>query len=327
VILLAVDGGNSKTDLALLGGDGAVLGFARGPLSSPHHIGLVGCAEVLQALVDQVGLDGRCAELAQILLAGIDFPEEEQEALGALSARGWAVRTEVANDTFAVLRAGTDRGWGVAITCGAGINCVGVSPDGRRVRFPALGAITGDWGGGYDVGVAALSAAARSADGRGPKTALERLVPEHFGLDSPTDVARAIHRGELGERRAVELAPVVLAAADDDPVAASIEQRLGDEVVALARAALSQLGELESPVDVVVGGGLMRAARPRLLARIESGLRDAPVAATLRRTSVPLIVGASLLALDQVAAGDDAHVRARDELVAAVTTHEEAVVR
>ena len=54
----------------------------------------------------------------------------------------------VDNDTFAVLRAGTERGWGVAVVCGAGINCVGVSPDGRHARFPALGTITGDWGGG-----------------------------------------------------------------------------------------------------------------------------------------------------------------------------------
>ena len=102
------------------------------------------------------------------MLAGVDFPSEERELREAVEARGWAERTLVGNDTFAVLRAGTERGWGVAVVCGAGINCVGVAPDGRHVRFPALGQITGDWGGGYDVGMAALVAAARSEDGRGP---------------------------------------------------------------------------------------------------------------------------------------------------------------
>lgn len=322
MMLLAVDGGNSKTDVVLLDGDGALLGFARGAQCSPEHLGLEGAVERLRALVDEVGLDGRRAAFAEFLLAGVDFPDQEEEALAALEARGWAMRTEIANDTFAVLRAGTDRSWGVAITCGAGINCVGVGPDGRRVRFPALGAITGDWGGGYDVGLAALSAAARSADGRGPKTALERLVPAHFGFESPTDVARAIHRGELDDRRAIELAPIVLSATDDDPVAAAIEQRLADEIVAFARAALARLDWSELPVDVVVGGGLMRAARPRLLARIEAGLEDSTVAATLRRTLEPPIVGASLLALDRVDAGDGARRRARDELVGAVTAYE-----
>ncbi|MFL5926441.1 MAG: N-acetylglucosamine kinase, partial [Gaiellaceae bacterium] len=212
-MILAVDGGNSKTDVALVEHDGQVVGHARGPLSSPHHVGLDGCLEVLQRLVDETGLGGRRADVAQVLLAGVDFPEEEAEVLRALAARGWAAATHVANDTFAVLRAGTERGWGVAITCGAGINCVGVGPDGRQVRFPALGPTTGDWGGGYDVGEAGLFAAARSEDGRGPATRLQRLVPAHFGLESPLELARRIHVGEIAQRRVVELAPVVLRAA------------------------------------------------------------------------------------------------------------------
>ena len=43
-------------------------------------------------------------------------------------------------------------GHGVAVTVGAGVNCVGMSPSGRRAWFPALGEITGDWGGGPDIG-------------------------------------------------------------------------------------------------------------------------------------------------------------------------------
>ena len=102
-------------------------------------------------------------------MAGVDFPAEELVLQRAIEGLGWADATSVANDTFAVLRAGTESGWGVAIVCGAGINCVGVAPDGRLVRFAALGELSGDWGGGYDVGMAAVSAAARSEDGRGPE--------------------------------------------------------------------------------------------------------------------------------------------------------------
>src|SRR5262249_56637652 len=128
--------------------------------------------------------------------------------------------------TFAVVRAGTERGWGVAVTCGAGINCVGVSPSGRVERFPALGAITGDWGGGYDVGLAALSAAARSADGRGPETSLEQAVPAHFGLGSPLELGEAIHRGPLPLRCVVELAPVVSRGAGPGALAGGSVPRL-----------------------------------------------------------------------------------------------------
>ena len=44
-MILAVDGGNSKTDLALVEPDGGLIARARGPLSSPHHVGLDGCLE------------------------------------------------------------------------------------------------------------------------------------------------------------------------------------------------------------------------------------------------------------------------------------------
>ena len=138
--------------------------MARGPLSSPHHVGLDGCLRVLEELLAEAtaaaGLPAEqpVAAVGHVLLAGADLPVEERALHDAISARGWAVRTTVSNDTFAILRAGTERGWGVAVVCGAGINCVGVAPDGRHVRFPALGTITGDWGGGHDVGLAAVSA-------------------------------------------------------------------------------------------------------------------------------------------------------------------------
>jgi N-acetylglucosamine kinase-like BadF-type ATPase len=324
-VIVAVDGGNSKTDLALIEPDGTLIAHARGPLSSPHHIGLDGCVGVLESLAQEAGLNGRRADLAQVMLAGVDFPEEEERVHAALDTRGWAATTRVGNDTFAVLRAGTERGWGVAITCGAGINCVGVAPDGRHVRFPALGPTTGDWGGGYDVGEAGLFAAARSEDGRGPTTRLERLVPEHFGLGSPLEVARQIHVGEISQRRIVELAPVVLRAAAGDAVAAAIRDRLVDEIVALARATVRRLGLASDAVEIVVGGGLMRGADSELLGRIDAGLRGVGPNLRLRRTSLPPVVGAALLALDEVGAGPEAQERVRSELTAAVERHERTV--
>ena len=39
-LIIAVDGGNSKTDVLLLGTDGTVLASVRGAGSSPHQLGL-----------------------------------------------------------------------------------------------------------------------------------------------------------------------------------------------------------------------------------------------------------------------------------------------
>ncbi|HLK45363.1 MAG TPA: BadF/BadG/BcrA/BcrD ATPase family protein, partial [Acidimicrobiales bacterium] len=201
-VALAVDGGNSKTDVALVRDDGALLGYVRGRQSNPDHLGLDGSLDVVSELARE--LDGDRPDLAVLLLAGVDFPDEEDAYRAVASTRRLAERIIVGNDTFAVLRAGTDRGWGVAVTCGAGINCTGVAPDGRRLRFASLGDYSGDWGGGPDVGLAAVGAAARSEDGRGEHTVLERLVPEFFGFETPTELGRALARHDLTEARLAE---------------------------------------------------------------------------------------------------------------------------
>jgi N-acetylglucosamine kinase-like BadF-type ATPase len=322
--VLAVDGGNSKTDLVLARADGEVLAHVRGPQSSPHRLGLDGSMSVLEGLLEtavaEAGLDGvrPVAEVAQLLMAGVDSPVEEDDLRAAVEEQGWAPTVRVGNDTFAVLRAGTGRGWGVAVVCGAGINCVGVSPDGRHARFPALGTISGDWGGGYDVGLAALHAAARSEDGRGPHTSLERSVPAYFGLAAPHELAEEIHRRRIDGRRLEELPPVVFADAEEDAVAAEIVDRLAAEVVALARVALERLELQRVPAEVLLGGGLLQATNGRLLGAIETGLHETVPAAVVRQAVSPPIVGAALLALDEIGVSGEAQERLRSELAAAV---------
>ena len=312
---IAVDGGNSKTDVALVRDDGEVVATARGVGSSPYHLGVDGSLAVIGGLLEQAGAS-LPVEAAELLLAGVDFPSEEEAVRAGIERRGWAQRVAVDNDTFAVLRAGTDAGWGVAVVCGAGINCVGVAPDGSQWRFRALGWTTGDWGGGPDVGREAVYAAARSEDGRGPKTALERAVPAYFGLESPSELAEAVHFGRIDGARVMELAPVVVAAAADDPVAAAILDRLAVEVVALARVAIRRLGLENEPVDVLLGGGLLRRPAPGLLASIERGLAEVGPRITVQATSAPPILGAALLALDALDAEPSAYERVRSQLAA-----------
>jgi N-acetylglucosamine kinase-like BadF-type ATPase len=323
--VLAVDGGGYKTDVALIRDDGAVLAFVRGPHSSPHQIGVNGCLELLDRLIgetlERAGREGAGrpgADVGHVLMAGVDFPREEEELQAAVDERGWAAHVTVANDTFAILRAGTERGWGVALVCGAGMNCVGVGPDGRHVRHPALGAITGDWGGGFDVGLAGLSAAARSADGRGPRTALEEEVPRHFGLATPMELAESIHLDGLDRQRIGELAPLVLSAAREDDVACGIAERLVSESLAFLRVTLERLGLTAEPADVVLGGGLFQNDDGWLAERIAERLGTVAPESSVRLVDSPPVVGAALLGLDDLGAPADAKDRARSELTKAV---------
>lgn len=313
---LVADGGASKTDLALVRQDGEVLALVRGGGSSPHHVGLVPAIDLIGTLTARAAAEAGVEppfDLARLFLAGVDLPIEVDRANGEARARGWSPDTVVDNDTFAILRAGSESGWGIAVVCGTGLNCVGVSPDGRHARFPALGWTTGDWGGGTDVGAAAVSAAARSEDGRGPRTTLERLVPAHFGLATPRELAEAIHFGRIASSRAAELVPLVLAEAADDAVAASIRDRLAGEVVALVRVAVERLGLADEEVEVVLGGGIFQGGDPGLLAAVTSRVFEIAPLARLRSSRVPPVYGAALAALDSLGAPPQSYSRLREQ--------------
>ncbi|HXJ63625.1 MAG TPA: BadF/BadG/BcrA/BcrD ATPase family protein [Actinomycetota bacterium] len=323
--ILAVDGGNSKTDAVLADAAGRVLGSAR--RIAPSNVGrsngsLDVLAEAVGAAARAAGVDparGPVARAGMFCLAGADTPSDERTIARALGRRGWTREVDVRNDTAAVLRAGTDRGWGVGLVCGAGMNCIGVGPTGNTARFAALGELSGDLAaGGEWIGRAALAAAVRAQDGRGSRTALEVAVPRHFGLARPEAVARAMYRERIPSDRLVELPPTVFrAAAKGDRVAREILDRLADEVAAMATAAIRRVRLTATDVDVILGGGVFRAGDTAFLGRIRAGIAEVAPEANVRTLDVPPLVGALLLALDAAGASAGAHTRARRSFAAA----------
>jgi N-acetylglucosamine kinase-like BadF-type ATPase len=318
--VLAVDGGNSKTDVTLVAADGRVLASVRGPTCSHQQVGVdAGMAE-LAALVDRAASEAGgssavrpVADLAVYGLAGADFPSDVRLLSRALAAQRFAPTDVVLNDTFIALRAGTRRPWGVALICGQGVNACAVAPDGRSARFDGVGDASGDWGGAGGLGSAAVAAAVRGRDGRGERTALERLVPAHFGLRSPGALTRALYFERLSERRLSELAPLVFeAAAAGDAVARSIVDRLADELVAMARALIRRLHLSRLDPEVVLAGGVFRTDEPGFYARLDAGILSAAPQAKLVRLAAPPVLGAALLGLDRLAGGTtDAAAEAR----------------
>ncbi|MFF4185733.1 N-acetylglucosamine kinase [Streptomyces sp. NPDC001691] len=318
--VLAIDAGNSKTDVALIGADGTVLGTARGDGFRPPSVGVEVAMHMLATTVEEAHLASRVPGPPRVghvsaCLANADLPVEEKELAAALRARGWGDSVRVYNDTFAILRAGLPGGaepCGVAVVCGAGINCVGMTPDGRTARFPAIGKISGDWGGGGGLAEEALYFAARAEDGRGGPTALAAALPAHFGLTSMYDLIEALHLEKIPLARRHELSPVLFAvAAAGDPVARSLVDRQAEEIVALAAVALDRLGLLGVETPVLLGGSVLAARHPQL----DDGVRQllavrAPKAVPRVVTTSP-VLGAGLLGLDHVGAPEAAHARLR----------------
>ena len=321
--VLAIDGGNSKTDVALVAADGTLLASVRGPgvpgvLSLGETLGVLGdAARAAMAAAGRAPAEpgGRIAAHVSACVANADLPEEERQLDEAMRKAGWSDTVHVANDTFAVLRAGLDGPgphWGVAVTCGAGINCVGVAPDGRIIRYLALGEFTGDWGGGHGLSREILWWAARAEDGRGPQTALREGVCSRLGAASMWDVAVGLHTGKIGWDQALRLTSVLFeAAAAGDEVALDLVRRQASEVCAMAVSAIRRLGLAGQPVPVSLGGGVLTARDPLLTAEITRRFADEAPNATVRIVDIPPVGGAALLGLDHLGAPPAAYARLR----------------
>jgi N-acetylglucosamine kinase-like BadF-type ATPase len=302
--VLAVDGGNSKTDLALVGPGGQLRAAMRGPTISHQAVGFAeGMARLarLAGEIGRAGRDDRVPSVGAFALAGADYPRDIRLLRRGIAAIGVVGEVLVVNDTLAALRAGTRRSWGIVLICGQGVNGAGVAPDGRVVRFDGVGDISGDWGGGMSLGMAAQAAAIRARDGRGPRTSLERLVPQFFGLRSPGAVARALYADRISHARLGELSPVVFAAAaDGDAVARSIVDRLADELGVMAGALIRRLRLGRLDPDVVLAGGVFRTEEGGFHQRLAAGILAAAPAARIVRLETPPVFGAALLALEQL---------------------------
>ena len=319
-LVLGVDGGNSKTELVLATRSGRILTRVRGEGTQPQLDGMSSTAARLADLVrqarDEAGLPGAAPiAVGAYFLANVDVPAAERAARREIARLGLTERTIVHNDALAVLRAGARDGWGVAVAAGAGINAVGVRPDGRTARFLALGDVTGDWGGGSSVGVAGLGAAVRAGDGRGPGTALRRTLPAHFGMRTPEQVAVAVSTGRLPHARLHTLAPLVfLAAEQGDPVAREIVVRLGDEVVVMVTALLRRLRLLSTETPVILGGGTLQNGSTLVRERISEGLAGAAPRARPVVLDVAPVAGAVIEALAAVGASSRARSLSRRSL-------------
>ncbi|MEV3887407.1 N-acetylglucosamine kinase [Streptomyces griseoincarnatus] len=312
--VLAVDAGNSKTDVAVVAPDGTVLATARGGGFRPPADGLDKAMEALSRTVEEALSAAGAPTAAHIsaCLANADLPIEEEELTEAIASRPWSSTVTVRNDTFAILRAGVPEPRGVAVVCGAGINCVGMRPDGRTARFPALGRFSGDWGGGWALAEEALWHAARAADGRGEPTALATALPAHYGVPDMPALIEALHLDRIPLRRRHEATPVLFAtAAQGDAVARGVVGHQAAEIVTMATVALTRLDLLDEETPVCLGGSVLAADHPLLTEGIRTRLQAAAPKAVPHIVTARPVLGAALLGLDDMEAPPEAQERLR----------------
>jgi N-acetylmuramic acid 6-phosphate etherase len=283
-LALGIDGGGTGT-VALLARGGLVIG--RGE-AGPSNARAVGEARALAALDEAVarafaaaGIERVQAGSACLGLAGAGRAEDREGVLRWARRARLAERIEVVTDAALLLAAGTPDGWGLALVAGTGSIAWGRTAEGREARAGGWGYLLGDEGSGYALALAALRAVVRAADGAGPLTALSERLLGHLRLSEVRELVPLVHGGPLDRAALAALAPVVVASADGDAVAAGIVEAQARELARTAAAVARRLDFEGWAFPLALGGGLLvgcESYRLRVLGALrEEGLRPEPV--------------------------------------------------
>lgn len=301
--LLAIDIGGSTSRATLIDMDGNCLGQGRNrggnPGSNPPEqaaAAVIAAAEAATAEADRP-LDIKVALLA---MAGVRNPEvlrRIEEALRALGLSGPMVLT---GDTQAMLPTVTAATEGYCIFAGTGSGAVRIRNGEIDAVVDAAGYLLGDLGSGFWLGHHAAIAVTAALEGRGPQTALTRVVLDSLGIPL-SDELNVDHRvmplrdfiDTIYAMRPIELArfaPLVLAN-PDDPVTAGLLAQAKDYLIADFR----HIFDPAMPGPVVLGGSVAAnlGGLPEAVAEI---IREAGLTPDIRRAGDPS-VGAAVLAL------------------------------
>jgi N-acetylglucosamine kinase-like BadF-type ATPase len=281
-LLLAVDGGGTKTQAVVADLEGKVLARGLAPSSTVHNVGFEQSCVALTtaiegALVNVLGpqarQEGRVWRSARIAaacfgLAGIDSPEDEAEVSRWVREQAITPRFAVINDSELILAAGTPEGWGVALVGGTGSVCLGRTREGRTVRVGGWGPILGDEGSGYQIAISALHQVTQTADGRADATALMQAVLRHWSLRDAAALIRHVHAESMTPSEIAGLATVVLdLATRGDAHAKAIVDVAASDLARHVQTVVKKLGVAKPPL--ALAGGLLRASlRQAVLAQV-----------------------------------------------------------
>jgi N-acetylglucosamine kinase len=297
--ILAIDGGGTRTRCLLIDGAGNTLGSGSGGPS--NHL-LVDRETVRRSLIDATafalagaGMQSDEVSIVSAGLAGVDYNGNGAAEMAELLNDIGFANTLIEGD-MVIAHTGALAGEpGVLALAGTGSSVLGVGEDGRRIKIGGWGPVFGDEGSAYRIGQAALRAAARDFDGRGPMTGLTSAVVEDLGINNFGESIDAVYLRPMEPRQIARLSEVVnRCAGSGDRVAIDILTSAGGELAECAAAAVRRLGISVGTVKVSYQGSVVTASeivRESFCRAVSSEVAEVTVTAP----RFPPVIGAYLL--------------------------------
>lgn len=264
--VLGVDGGGTKTHVAILDEQGRLLGSGVGGPSNYDDVGKqaaqASIAQAVEAARRSAGLSAQPFDAVFLGMAGVVSPQDRQVIREIALALELAApeRVDVDHDCRIALAGGLTGRPGIVQIAGTGSSTFGMNAAGEAWRSGGWGHLLADEGSGYWLGVQAMVAAVRSYDGRLPHTSLQERVLEQLGLADMDEIMHRLYVTGLTRSEIARLGPLVVeAAAGGDAHARALIRQGCDDMAECVLAVARRLGMDAGASELALVGGLFQA--------------------------------------------------------------------
>jgi N-acetylglucosamine kinase-like BadF-type ATPase len=320
---IGTDLGGTKTHTIIADGAGNVVGFGAGPGGNHQSVGyermFVALSTAATEALVSASLDSKSIARAAYGIAGYDWHSELPRTSAVIDRLGLSGPYNVVNDAIPGLVAGADDGWGVVLVSGTGCNCRGWSRDRQREgRATGYGILMGEFAGASELVYKAMQFVGFSWTQRFPPTRLTDIFVKYTGAKDADDLIEGYteHTYHVG----ADAAPQIFQAAEEgDEVALRLIRWAGCELGEMANAVIRQLSLEKEKFQVVLSGSMFEGGKLLTDPLRETIQRVAP-GATLKRLTVPPVIGSVLIAMLDAGIAPTPEIRQR--LAATLKAHE-----
>lgn len=303
--IMGVDVGGSKTQCVVADENGKSIAEGFGGAGNYQVCGAGTASDSMRKAVYEAlqtaDLSMEDITYAVFGISGADGPEDFEVLNPMVQRIMGTTKFKILHDAWLGLRAGTEDYVGVVSICGTGAGHAGRNRMGQTLTLRNLDFITGNYGGGGEIGEKALHYAFRSEEGTWKKSRLEEVIPSVFGVKTMEEVCAILRHDEMTKQQRYQMPIIVFdLAREGDTVSKELVSGLGYEEGKYAAAVLRRLGMCEEEVPAVLIGSIFRTKEPILIdAYMRAVHEDAPKAYAVIPEAAP-VTGAVKLALDYV---------------------------
>lgn len=291
-LYLGVDGGGTKTHIAIFGNDRQLVCEGYAGASNPLRVGVeTAVANIIAAVnsaCDSVNKNRGDIVAATLGLAGVRRADLKQIIHERVVERLRIKKVQVLTDAEIALRGIGENKAGLVIIAGTGSVCIGQNGRGEKFSAGGWGPLAGDEGGGAGIALNALHRIAKASDGRGEPTVLSDIAVDYFRAGRIENLSVAIYAPQVDNARIAGFAKFVSEAADKgDKVALEILHEAGLELGSAASAVIKKLNLQRSKVPIGKVGSVFHSGKLISEPLLQTVHKIAPKAFLLDKIIIP----------------------------------------